>query len=342
MSESIRHTPIMALTALAALGLGLAGCDDTPAGTLTLQLDGLQVGFDASTRFRSEDKSSLTRAEFVTRVQDALQTGQPPVKVKRMAPSVPQDPTDASFLASDIKLDNEADEREIEMNMDEDNFLDPGTGGCDAALLGCVNVLGLLIELQDGVTKFEEEMPDVTGEQEFEGIVSSVDLTARTVTLADATVIQIVDGETDIEGNSDDSEKLTSLEAVDQALMDGQLVEADGEGMVQGTDPLTILAIKVEFEIEDDEDGIPGAVEFEGIVASVDLSATPPTITLTDNTVIQIVAGTTVIDPTGDLVDLNDVAASGTPVKAEGHANVLDIGPPRLLEALDVKFETGS
>src|SRR2546426_5736665 len=82
-------------------------------GTVTLELGGLQVGFNSSTRFRPDDGDGhaalmsqgddggggSTLAAFVARVQADLAAGRhPAVKARRPPPATPQAPDDASFL----------------------------------------------------------------------------------------------------------------------------------------------------------------------------------------------------------------------------------------------------
>lgn len=78
---------------------------------------------------------------------------------------------------------------------------------------------------------------------EFEGDVASVDPDARSFTLADGTVV-VIDDDTELEGD------LLSLEAVEEALADGETVEAEGEGTLR--DDGSILASEVEFDTDDD------------------------------------------------------------------------------------------
>ena len=308
-----------------------------PAGNVTLALGGLVVDFDGGTDFEAEDGQHLTMQEFVTRVQDALAAGQnPPVEAKRNPADTPQDPGDATFLASKLELDDEADEDEIEINVDGDNYANTTTPPPDAIL----TVLGLAIELDvsGGVTEIEAEIDDDRDEAEFEGLVESV--TGSSFTLMDGTVVEIVD-DTEIE-DSDDSDELGSLAEVEQALAMGFLVEAEGEGVVTGSNPLTITASKVEFEIEDDDDDLPGAVEFEDRVTSVDVAGR--TLTLMNGKIVQVAADS-LIDTSGDLLTLqaaSDAVDAGRNVKAEGHAELVDAGPPMTLNALDIKIEDDS
>ncbi len=310
-----------------------------PAGSVTLELAGLQVGFTASTRFRAEDSDDLTLAEFVQRVQDDLAAGKlPPVEAKRDPAADPQDPDDPTFIAEELELDDEADEPEIEINVDGDNLLDPGTGDCDATALACLRVLAVTVAIQDGVTELEEETDEAAGKQEFEGIVAAVDPVGGTVTLMGGAVIRIVEG-TEIEFDDDDEDELASLDEVAQALTAGFIVEAEGKGVVETADPLTIVAIEIEFEIEDDADDLPGAVEFEAMVTSVDPAAR--SFTLANGTEVTL-ADDAIIETEGDLLTLEAVEtalAANQPVRAEGDAIVVSMGPPLVLEAFKVKFE---
>lgn len=306
-----------------------------PAGTVTLALGGLVVDFDANTEFEADDDSHLTMQEFITRVQDALAAGEnPPVEAKRHPSDAPQDPDDATFLASELELDDEADEDEIEINVDGDNLAGNATPPPDAIL----TVLNLPIELDvsGGVTELESEIDDDMDETEFEGMVASV--SGSSFTLTDGTVVEIVDG-TEIE-QSDDHDELGSLAEVEQALAAGFLVEAEGEGVAIGSNPLTIAASEVEFEIEDEDDDLPGALEFEDRVASVDVAGR--TLTLAGGTAVQV-ATDQLIDTTGDLLTLqaaSDAIDAGRNVRAEGHAELVSAGPPMTLNALDIEIET--
>jgi len=308
-----------------------------PAGTVTLALGGLVVGFDGNTQFEAEDGQHLTMQEFITRVQDALAAGEhPPVEAERRPADTPQDPGDATFLASELELDDEADEDEIEINVDGDNFATNTPPPPDAIL----TVLGLAIELDvtGGVTEIESEIDDDMNETEFEGMVTSV--SGSSFTLTDGTVVNIVD-DTEIE-QSDDADELGSLAEVERALAAGFLVEAEGEGIATGSNPLTITASEVEFEIEDEDDDLPCALEFEDRVTSVDVAGR--TLTLASGTIVRV-TDDRLIDPMGDLLTLQaaaDAIDAGQVVRADGHAELVDAGPPMTLNALDIKIEDNS
>jgi len=110
---------------------------------------------------------------------------------------------------------------------------------------------------------------------------------------------------------------------------------------VDSTNPLTLDAIRIEFEVEGEEPPPPVMmVEFEGAVASVDLAGS--TFTLGGGAVVTVTSETR-IDAEGDIHTLqavSDALAAQHPVRAEGHATVTAAGPPRAPTALDVKFET--
>jgi hypothetical protein len=304
------------------------------SGTLTLEIGGLEVGFDAATRLRGDD-GDLSFDGFVAEIEAALAAGTEPfVRAKRPAPAEPQAPDDATFLATEVRIRNEADEPRLELNLDIDNLRLNDAPPPDAFLL----VLGLEIEVRvsTGETEIEGDVDD-RDENEFGGQVATVDVDAGSVTLANGTVV-LVTAETRIEqhgddgcddgddGNGGDDKKLGSLADVAAALAAGLPVEAEGEGSVQSTDPLTIVAREIEFEVEDededdddDDDDRPGqGAEFEAAVTAVDVAG--GAVTLAGGRVVLVTAST-VIDGDGDLLTLqavSDAVAAGRPVRAEG------------------------
>ncbi|NNG16629.1 MAG: hypothetical protein HKM89_09120 [Gemmatimonadales bacterium] len=309
-----------------------------PAGSVTLSVaGGFIVEFNAGTDFEAEDGQDISMQDFITRIQDALALGQSPaVEAKRNPAATPQDPSDPTFIATELELDDEADEDEIEINVDGNNFALTVSPPPDAIL----TVLGLPIELDvsGGVTELEAEVDDDRFEEEFEGLVESVN--GSTFTLTDGTIVEIVIG-TEVE-EADDQDELGSLGEVAVAVANGLLVEAEGEGVVTGTNPRTITASEVEFEIEDDDDDLPGALEFEDRVTGVDVAGR--TLTLASGTIVQV-ADDQLIDATGDLLTLSaaDAAVQGQQnVRAEGDAELVDAGPPMVLNALDIKIEDDS
>jgi hypothetical protein len=315
-------------------------------GTVTLALGGLHIGFTAATRFRPDDgdgsQNAMALADFVARVQAALAAGRhPEIKAFREPPPSPQAPDDPTFVASELKLDEGGDHPLIRLNVTGANLATNPTPPPDAFL----TVLGLHIALDvsGGTTKLQIENQELQGVREFEGIVQAVDQTAQTVTLNGGTIVRIVAG-TEIEakdGDGDD-EHLTSLADVAAALAAGKTVKAEGRGLVETESPLTLDAIRIEFEVEEAAapPAVGAVVEFRDAVASVDVANA--TFTLAGGAVVSVTAQT-VIAPEGDLTTLQGVAdalAAHLAVRAEGHATVTALGPPLALAASDVKFET--
>src|SRR6266576_687807 len=197
-------------------------------GTVTLELGGLQVGFNASTQFRPDEGDSdehaalmsdgdgggTTLADFVARVQADLAAGRhPALKARRTPPAPPQAPGNASFLASELRLDQDNDHPRIGLNVTGANLVTSPTPPPDAML----KLLGLSIELR----------------------------------LSGGTIIHIVSG-TEFEAKEgDDDDHLASLADVQAALAAGRAVKAEGEGLVTGTNPRTLDAVKIEFEAKE-------------------------------------------------------------------------------------------
>jgi len=303
-------------------------------GTVTFEIGGLVVGVSSATRFRGVDGANLTLDGFVAHVEAALAAGaQPFARAKRPAPGQPQAPGDPSFQADEVELRDVLESPKIEINVDADNFERNATPPPEAWL----RILGLEIQIGAATQVREDDSQDDEGE--VEGIVESVNLADGFVTLVGGAVIRIPDG-TPFEQEGDDDEHLASLAAVDQALRAGQTVKAEAEGAVQSTNPLTVVAREVEFEVEDggNAGGNQGeTVEYQGFVQSAGAGqfvlASGTTVKLTDQTVP---------DPLGDLFTLaavSDALGAGRIVRAEGQAVVESSGPPAVLIAATVKWE---
>jgi len=248
--------------------------DTECSGTLTLELENVQVQFDGgTTRFEIEEgdnEGDLGCAEFVDAIQAALAAGSAPFIQAERTPlsDAAQAGDDPVFMATKIEIENEDDgERsKLDLNVGDANLL-----GCDAVTdapagcLGVLMVLGESVVIQDGVTELEAEDrdgdddDDDDGDFDFEGFVAMVEpdpadpgnAARALVTLMDGRLVRIVEG-TEIEGDSGDDDQLGSLAEVQAALDASQIVEIEGEGMVETTDPVvTIVAFDVEFEIRD-------------------------------------------------------------------------------------------
>ena len=314
------------------------------AGTLTLALGDLRIDFDETTRFEvegSEGDEGVSLQQFVERVEAALAEGRRPnVEAERDPPAEPQAPDDPTFFARELELEGSDDDLEIEINVDGDNLERNDAPPPE----GWITVLGLRLEIREGVTELraKEERPEE--EADFEGFVASVDVEGGSFALENGTVVRVASGPggTEIE-EADDEDELGSLQEVADALAAGMAVEADGEGIVETLDPRTLLASEVEFEIEDERDEAgdrAGVFEFEDAVTGVDLDAR--TFTLGSSAVVAVTEGETVIDPEGDLLTLEEVdqaLADGDPVRAEGDATETSAGPPPQWSAVEVKFQ---
>ncbi len=238
-------------------------------GSLTLELGGIQVTFDAATEFELKGGAKITLGQFVSLVQDALSQSPPvflPLEAERpplrdpVGNIIAQSPDDPVFAAAEIEFEDEEDGHELEINVSPANLLEPGERDCDpsvfgSSLLGCLEVLGVTIGLQEGVTEFEADLPGII-EEEFEAIVNCATLSVAgpnrgLLSLTDGTMIEI-DLDTEIEDESGDDDNLLTLFEVQAACNDGLTVEAEGEGELLSSG--VIRAIEVEFEVEDEDD----------------------------------------------------------------------------------------
>lgn len=219
---------------------------DPVAGTLTLSLGGLVVSYNDGTRFRTPSSSDVARAAWEAAIGDAIAAGgQPPIEVRRNAPAQPQDPGDASFTATDLRLEDEAEEPKLEMYVDSDNFVTGGTPPTIATL----TVLSLPIAITSSTSLHDDEGQDDgddAEEGEFEGKVQSVDVAAGTLTLSDGRIVTVGNLTFDPEGD------LFSLQAAATAVQGGSPVKAEGEGSVAEVGPpLVISATSIKVEVDD-------------------------------------------------------------------------------------------
>ena len=98
----------------------------------------------------------------MSRVQARLDEGRlPPVEAKRIAPVEPQSPDDATFVATEVRFNDESGDPELELNVDADNF----DFGAASAGSGTLRVLGLeiLLDVAGGRTRLEREREDRKG-----------------------------------------------------------------------------------------------------------------------------------------------------------------------------------
>src|SRR5690348_4039770 len=253
----------------------VASLDTT--GTIVLSLGGISVSFDASTKFEgwhdgmdSDDSAAMGETGFISRLEAALAAGHHPTIVAlRAAPTTPQAPTDGSFHADVLRLDDDADRPTIEMNVTSANLATTTTPPPDAFLTVLNVAFGL--DVTGGKTRIDANRRNTMGAVHFEGRVQSVDTIGGTATLADNTVIKVpVGGEIEHpdEHDEDDDAPLNTLPRVAAALAAGDTVDAAGFGLPAGTD--TIDAIEVRFRIRDVHEFEPMVVGFEGRVMTAD------------------------------------------------------------------------
>ncbi|MCC6620095.1 MAG: hypothetical protein IT385_02500 [Deltaproteobacteria bacterium] len=97
---------------------------DAGAGTLTIDDLGV-VTLAAGARFRTDDESHASREAWVAEIEAALGAGAPVfVRASRLATGVPQAPDDASFVATDLRIEDDGDPK-LELDVDGDNFASP-------------------------------------------------------------------------------------------------------------------------------------------------------------------------------------------------------------------------
>lgn len=227
---------------------------DPAAGTVTLELGGLTVSYGGGTRFRTDSESHESRGAWEAAVQAALAGGSHPLVEARRNPSgSAQAPDDGSFVAADLRLENDQDEPKIEIYVDDDNL--ESVSGSSTAV---VRVLGLSIEV-NGRTQLREDNGgndggnDDTGGQpggvsvEFEMSVASVDVGGGTLTLSSGTIVRVT-AATVISPQGD----LFTLESAAGAVAGGRPVRAEGRGTVESSGPPAVIsATSLKVEVDD-------------------------------------------------------------------------------------------
>ncbi len=299
----------------------VASLDTT--GTIVLSLGGISVSFDATTKFEgwhddmdSNDSAAMGEAGFISRLEAALAAGHHPTIVAlRAAPATPQSPTDGSFHADVLRLNDDADRPTIEMNVTSANLASNTTPPPDAFLTVLNVAIGL--DVTGGKTRIDANTHNTMGAIHFEGRVQSVDTTGGTATLADSagTVIKVPTGG-EIEHPDDHDEDfdnpLNSLSRVAAALAAGDTVDAAGFGLKAGTD--TIDAVEVRFRVRNNHEFEPTVVGFEGSVSSAD--STTGKVVLSNGTTIDVTDSTHFITMDGGLANV------GAAVRALGDTSL--------------------
>lgn len=299
---------------------------DPSGGSLTLLLGELTIPFDADTGFWIGG-DNVGREHFFAEVRGALEAGnEPAVVVERPVPVVPQDPEDSEFVARGVALTGEGTPS-LRANIDADNLVwavEPTGDQPD----GWLTVFGIQIQLRvrDGTTAIESHNHDFEELEDFEALVHAVNVDAGTLTLGEGAVLRIVDRTQIVEGDG----LLPSLAAVAEALEAHQTVVAWGYGVVEGREPLRLLAVKVALKIRDAEE--PHVRVFEGRVGSVDLEGRA--LVLQDGTRVWVLDATELLayddHSPGSLEAVAHALAAGRMVLAWGAGEVESDDPPEL------------
>jgi hypothetical protein len=125
---------------------------DPARGTITLELGGLVVSYGDGTRFRTDDESHESRANWEAAVQARLAAGgRPLVEARRNPIGASQSPDDGAFAARDFRLEDDDDDQKIEIYLDQDNVVSQGDGSI------VLRVLGLTIEVNGRTRLFDDK-----------------------------------------------------------------------------------------------------------------------------------------------------------------------------------------
>jgi hypothetical protein len=195
--------------------------------------------------------------------------------------------------------------------------------------------------LEDGMlratnVKFEVDEQADLSEAQFEALIASFDLQAKTVELVDGTRVEIV-ATTRIKQEGD-LDHLNSLALMAEAVTAGFPVEAKGRGALASGNSPTIVAERIEFEFEDGPDD-----EIRTIVDAVQLEE--KSFKVTSGLVVKIVDGTRIKQSGNDdqLESLNEVLdalAGGERVEVRARGFVTGVDPTTMV-AQEVEFERG-
>jgi len=217
---------------------------DPAQGTVTLSLGGFKVSYGASTRFRTPGKSRVSRVEWEAAISSALDAGQkPPIEARRSQPASPQAPTDAAFLATDLRIADRTDDPKIEALVADANLETIAS----PPPLAILRVFGLPLEI-NSQSHLARRIPGgiPTGAVEFQASVTSVDVAGGTMTIAGGTILRVGAGTT-----FDPTGDLFSLQSTADAVGAGKAVRVEGRGTVESAGPpATIAASEVKVEVD--------------------------------------------------------------------------------------------
>ena len=219
---------------------------DRESGTVTLELGGLVVSYGGQTRFRTPNNSDAGGATWESVILTELDAGRnPTIEARRNPPATPQAPTVTAFSALDLRIADATDEAKIEVYVDADNFAEVSS----PPPLALLTVFGFPIQIVSAtrLERIVNDTPAPGANIEFEGRVTSVNVSAGRMTLSDGTVIQVSSTTVfDPEGD------LLTLNAASLALLSAKIVRVEGDGTIQSAGPpRTIAATAVKIEVDD-------------------------------------------------------------------------------------------
>ena len=325
------------------LGCALAACDDT--GSTGPGSGFGQAQFSREITF--EEFEDILDAEGTIRVEIELLPGQP-------------------LVAGEVEIespDEVADEEEVESRI-------LGLPGSDCAGMGRILLTLEPAEVQfSSATEFEDDAADDAADEDditCDEFVSRVQtaLAAGEQPPLEAERPPPVDGgaviaqdpdipvfgatEVELEDGGDEAELEINI---DMDNLEGcpPNPPVDCLGVLRVLN-VPILIIDGVTELEEERDDLTGEIDFEGIVASVELDSSDPTlgsVTLVDGRVIRVVVGTEIEDSGDDdrLSTLADVVAAlaalapGETVEVEGEGVVESTDPTITIVAIEIRFE---
>ena len=191
-----------------------------------------------------------------------------------------------------------------------------------------------LLKLQGNPAQFQVNLDngDIKDrDTEFEGAVKSIDINNRHITLLNDRILYLNDS------SEIDDDDYPTLQAANEALMNGTIIWAEGEGFLDG-DRFFISEVEFERE-EDDENEDSEEIEFSETVSAVNTDQN--TFTLA-NQVTVLVEDATNIDEDSEFSTLQEVAdalENGQKVTADGEGIPTSGGGLADLTATNVTFE---
>lgn len=298
---------------------------DVCSGSLALAAPDVVVRFDASVTSFGE----LDCAGFVARVGDILAIGSTPriVALRRPA-AVPQEPDDAVFFATTLKIDDvQVDPAalvEIELNVSPGNRL-----ACDllvdrpADCVGAVRLLDQTVAVSGEITEVETEDPTALIYLDVEGIVRNVDTNERALILDDGTLVRFVDA-TRLEGGT--------LDDVEARIAAGDEVAIEAETAVEASSPIALVAIEASFTSRPGSGGAGPVIVVTG--SALDVEPDLGIVTLGFGTDVLVTPETSIEGDFETLDELDRSLGGGTGVRVEA-VGPIEAREPRLVVRAD-------